>query len=134
MMEFSFYAYGHPNIRAMHRNTFEFTKDATVTVAGDCIIGINADFKIPGFFVGSDKVRFDLDAGGVKEVILAELNPSFCDGNEMVVRKSGFISDRTFAIRADKASKDFSQEFREKLSDDKTKIEVRIRHVEKTDA
>ncbi|RLF17024.1 MAG: DUF371 domain-containing protein, partial [Thermoprotei archaeon] len=31
-------AWGHPNIRALHRSTMEITKEPYVTPRGDCII------------------------------------------------------------------------------------------------
>ena len=41
-MKFS--ARGHENIRGVHKTTFEFTKEKELTLKGDCIIGVNADF------------------------------------------------------------------------------------------
>jgi len=36
-------ARGHPLVQGTHTTTFEVTKDETLTLAGDCIIGIAAD-------------------------------------------------------------------------------------------
>jgi len=36
-------ARGHPLVRALHRTTFEVTKENELTLAGDCIIAIGAD-------------------------------------------------------------------------------------------
>src|SRR3989339_697243 len=41
----SFFIFGHKNIKATHRNTLEFTKDAEVSARGDCILGIRSDFS-----------------------------------------------------------------------------------------
>ena len=41
---------------------------------------------------------------GVIEKINAEINPGFNSGKEMVIRKTDFVSERTFAIRANKAA------------------------------
>jgi len=35
---------GHENIRSLHKNTIEITKEPTLTPSGDCIIGINAKY------------------------------------------------------------------------------------------
>jgi uncharacterized protein len=42
---------------------------------------------------------------------------------DIVIRKSGYISDRTLAIHADKASKDLTRILVEKLSESKTRSE-----------
>ena len=124
MPGFSFKAYGHPNIRATQATTFEFTKDPEVTPTGDCIIGVKADFVFPR--LDSRKVIISMKVGDITERATAILYDGFIDKEEMVVRKSDFLSDRTFAIHSDMAAKDLSQEFREKLSDPSTIIEVRI--------
>ena len=36
-------ARGHPHVRALHRTTFEITKEKDLTLYGDCIIAIGAD-------------------------------------------------------------------------------------------
>ncbi|MDP3765737.1 MAG: DUF371 domain-containing protein, partial [Nanoarchaeota archaeon] len=42
----------------------------------------------------------------IQEKIYAELNPSFNSNKELVIRKTDFVSERTFAIKADKAAFD----------------------------
>ena len=34
---------GHTNILSLHKKTVEITKDPSLTVNGDCIIGVNAN-------------------------------------------------------------------------------------------
>ena len=46
-MEYSFNCYGHENITARHKTTLEFTKDRDLSLKGDCIIGVKADFSLP---------------------------------------------------------------------------------------
>jgi len=119
---FSFKAFGHPNIRATHKTTFELTKDDFVTVQGDCIVGINSDFDVPK--IEAKRLRILIECSGINEVVHAEYNPGFRSKREFVVRKSGFLSDRTFAVHADRASKDFSKEFREQLKNPGSMIHV----------
>ena len=45
-MRYSFTCYGHENITAKHKTTLEFTKDKDLSLKGDCIVGVNADFDI----------------------------------------------------------------------------------------
>jgi len=102
-----FTAKGHENIRARHRTTLEFTKDEYVTLRGDCILGICADFGHDDPLRG--KIRVDIKCGGVGDSVVAEANPLF-DSHEMVIRKSDFRDKRTFAVHADKAACDLDRE------------------------
>ena len=45
-MGYSFTCYGHENITCRHKTTLEFTKDSELSLKGDCIAGIKADFSI----------------------------------------------------------------------------------------
>jgi len=138
-MVYSFNCCGHENITARHKNTFEFTKDEELSLNGDCIIGVNADFSLPSLksFIkslgGDKKITITMGAsnyngdgyneGGCNnkknsnktiikqknhekfiEKISCEINPDFNSDKEMVIRKSDFISERTFAVKADKAA------------------------------
>ncbi len=110
-MIYKFNAYGHPNILAAHKTTLEFTKDNELTLNGDCIVGVKADFdfgKIKEFIKNSKNKKISIiiktPDGKYLEEINAELNPKFNSDREMVIRKTDFISERTFAVRADKAA------------------------------
>lgn len=110
-MRYKFHAYGHPNILATHKTTLEFTKDADLSLKGDCIAGVNADFdleEIKKLIKNSrnKKIKFTIESEDKKisDVIVAELNESFDDKNEIVIRKADFVSRRTLAIRSNKAA------------------------------
>ena len=45
-MIYRFNAYGHPNILGIHKTTLEFTKDEELSLDGDCIVGVKADFEL----------------------------------------------------------------------------------------
>ena len=45
-MKYSFTCCGHENITCRHKTTLEFTKDSDLSIKGDCIIGVKADFSI----------------------------------------------------------------------------------------
>lgn len=112
-MYYKFIVYGHPNILATHKTTLEFTKDKEVSLKGDCIIGIKSDFdlnKLKQFIKKSkdNKISITIQAISksrrIKETILAELNTNFNSNKELVIRKTNFISERTFAINSTKAA------------------------------
>ena len=41
-MRFEIPFFGHENIRSLHTNTIEITRDSSLTTSGDCIVGTNA--------------------------------------------------------------------------------------------
>ncbi|MBI2133548.1 DUF371 domain-containing protein [Candidatus Woesearchaeota archaeon] len=111
-MRYEFSAHGHKNIRATHSTTLEFTKDPELTEKGDCIVGVRSDFEHNKLkmFLQCKKIRIILAAPGKKEELTAVPNPHFDCDNEIVIRKSGFISKRTFATSANIAASDIDRE------------------------
>lgn len=108
-----FRAWGHPNIKATHKNTIEFTKEDYVTLEGDCIVGVRADFdtaKLKQFVKKHKHVKITIKTGALKEIITAKTNPGFVDDKELVIRLGEYASPRTFAVRADKAAKHLDRE------------------------
>lgn len=111
-------AYGHPNILATHKSTFEITKEHALTRKGNCIIGIRANkackdlsekFKkalknnVPvRIIIKSDDFRDDLIGYGSPNLILS-------DETSIVIRKSSYICPRTLLINANKAACDIDR-------------------------
>ena len=112
----SFTARGHPNIRARHGMTLMITKDAEVTKRGDCIAAVSSEKGLQEMDEGvkkamrseKAKIKLTLDAGGCKFEVSGRGDPRLplSHPTDMVARKSGFISDRTFMLKADKAALD----------------------------
>lgn len=133
-MQYKFNAYGHPNILGTHKTTLEFTKDKEVSLKGDCIVGVNADFdsnKIKKFIINSKNKNITITIQPIsknkkykkiKEIINAELNPSFDSGKEFVIRKTDFVSERTFAIRSNKAAFNLNRDLIGFLKEKKNRI------------
>lgn len=112
-MEYRFKAYGHKNITAKHKNTFEFTKEKDVSIVGDCILGVRSDYQLEElkeFLDGKEKIQLVIRSGKFVEKVICTVNHEFNDGTELVVRKSNFISKRTLGYFADKACIDFERE------------------------
>lgn len=108
-----FRAWGHPNVKATHKTTIEFTKDEHLTPNGDCIVGVRADFdvqKVARFAKEHDEILVTIQVGGVKETLTAKANKQFHDENEIVIRMGQHISPRTFATNASKSAKFLNRE------------------------
>jgi len=126
-----FNALGHPNITAIHKTTIEFTKEKGLSLKGNCIIGVNADFDTKELkrFVkqkSNSKITIKIMVDNIIEEIHAVLNPDFNDNHELVIRKSDFISKRTFAIKGDKAAKDLDRKLVKKLKKHNQKMIIRL--------
>ena len=133
-MRYSFTCYGHENITARHKTTLEFTKDENMSLKGDCIVGVKAGFSLIQLkkFIKSlkgNKITIIMETNinsknKIVERINAEINPSFNSDREMVIRKTDFVSDRTFAIRADKAAFELNRDLIKNISKNRQKITV----------
>jgi len=109
------YAYGHPQIKAAHRTTFEVTKEDYVTERGDCIIGVKADKSVKDLsseFKNALRDPFAVlvilleTSGKNREIVLATgaKNLSLTHPSSIVVRKSQHVDERTLAINSNKAA------------------------------
>ena len=113
-MHFEIPFYGHKNIRSLHQKTIEITTESNLTLNGDCIIGVNADYacnNIPEkmkkllrssktdilFTIKVKDFSFKVKGKGHDELILTH-------PHDIVIRKSSFVCPRTLATNCDKAS------------------------------
>lgn len=128
-------AYGHQNITATHTTTFEITKDEKIEKDADCIIGVKAnkaciDLKkeFKDALKEGKKIEIKIEAGGIEDKIVAFGSPALklTHPEDIVVRKSDFIDNRTLAILADKAACDLNKELVEKLKNPETKIKITL--------
>lgn len=129
-------ARGHENVTSTNRTTFEITKEMHLTRRGDCIIAIdsnkgasdlNSKFK-KAAQKEKAKIAIRFEADGEVEVVNAWGSPhlTFTHPTDLVVRKSEYVCNRTLAIRADKAAKDFSRTIIEKLQNPKQKVKITL--------
>ncbi|MBI4440740.1 DUF371 domain-containing protein [Candidatus Woesearchaeota archaeon] len=99
---------GHPNIRAAHKTTIEFTRAKDVTPAGDCIVGVEATFDSNELLheFAYPKVEITIASGKDHFTFHATPNKQFVDDHELVFRKSDFVSERTAGTYASRAACD----------------------------
>lgn len=125
-LSYTFYCYGHPNIRAKHPKTLEFTKDTELTPNGTCIVGIRAEFDVSELKKLRGKVNIHLRAGEWEDTVKAVINPDFDDAHEVVFRKSRFNSPRTYGFWLDRGSSALHRELILLLKNPETRLEVTI--------
>ena len=130
-------AYGHKNIRAKHRTTLEITKNEYITPKGDCIIAVSANKSLNDL---NSKFKEELSKKGSKLVIFIKVGEltnvinafgtsklNLTHPEDIVIRKSNYICNRTLAIHADKSAFDLENEIVEKLKNPKQKIEIMLK-------
>ncbi len=128
--------YGHENVLATHRSTLEFTKHEHLSKTGDCILVVAADKALSDL---SSEFKDALRNPNAKLTVRIEVDDlieeihakgdsklSLKDSEEMVLRKSDHISDRTLAILADKAAKDLNRQLVEKLKNPNQKAIITL--------
>jgi hypothetical protein len=108
--------HGHPLVSALHPTTIEITTEESLTENGDCIIGVGAEKGCAGLSDAikrglrceASQITIRLVVGSSTFSVRGQGDPrlSLADVHDIVIRKSGFISDRTIAVRADCAAKD----------------------------
>ncbi len=118
-------ARGHPLVRASHPTTFEVTRDETLTLAGDCIIGVAADKGAADLAPGLKALLSDdravlttrLTAGGKTVLVRSRGSAGLTldHPRDLVWRRSSFVSDRTVAVHSDHTAAALPREFVEAL-------------------
>jgi len=131
-MEYSFYAYGHELIRCKHVKTIEFTKELELTERGDCIAGVRATFELAELKKFAKKVRMfmrveTLDGEQLVDEVKFKVSPHFSSNEELVVRKSGFSSDRTFGVGLNRGASRINREIVRLMQNPDTKMTVTIK-------
>ena len=130
------FAYGHENIQATHKTTFEITNETQLSKKGDCIIAVSANKTMANLSSEFKKnlrkenarITILIEADGIAETVNAFGSPRLilAHPNDMVVRKSSYICNRTLAIQANKAACDLSRELVEKLKNQKQKVKITL--------
>ncbi|HYY92500.1 MAG TPA: DUF371 domain-containing protein [Candidatus Dormibacteraeota bacterium] len=135
-MSVRFHATGHPTILSTHPTTIEITKDAHLSTRGNCIVAVNASMgpsdlpqalreilSKPG-----SKARLTLLVDGLNFVVegRGDARLTLSHPSDFVIRRSGFVSDRTLMVYADKSARDLPPEIVRLLRDLDQKVTVMI--------
>ena len=118
-MEYSFFARGHENVTSLHKSTFEITTDESLTLKGDCIIGVKSDVTLNDLpeeikdhiKTDNEKIELILETDNFSDKIVGYGSSKLTlnHPSDMVCRKSDFTCSRTLMINADKAAKDLDK-------------------------
>lgn len=133
MKVIEFTATGHENIRAIHNTTIEFTKHSQLTLQGDCIVAVNANFEskqLKELVQTCNKIKIKIKAGLETETIEAITNKTFESEDEIVIRLGEFESIRTLGIRANKSAIQLNRKLIEKLKKPIQSIKITIEGTE----
>ncbi|MFQ5951319.1 MAG: DUF371 domain-containing protein, partial [Candidatus Geothermarchaeales archaeon] len=119
-------ALGHPNTQATHTTTLEVTRERGVTRRGDCIVAVAAEKACSSLapdlrralMTDGSRVEVRISCGGEEDVVVAEGSRRLTLSSRVsiVVRRSGYVCDRTLAVRADKAAADLSRALIEQVA------------------
>ncbi len=130
-MRFEIEFSGHENIRSNHKRTIEITKESELTLQGDCIIGVNANYScsdLPDALKAklqdpSSKVEFSIKVQEHEFVVKGKGHEDLILSHpeDIVIRKSDFVCPRTLAVKCDKASDLLPREMVKLLQNPKTK-------------
>ena len=135
-MNFKIMAKGHKNVLSMHKSTFEITKDKDLSLAGDCIIGLDIDKSMEDFpkefkeKLANDntKVIVELKTPNAYDEIegYGHHDLSLSHPTDIVCRKSTFVCSRTLMIKSNKAAIDLNRDLIQDLANGES-MEVNIR-------
>lgn len=116
----TFYAWGHKNVRATHKTTFEITREEHLTPRGDCIIAVRSEKSVSDLSQELKKaIRNDLAKMTLYMKTLDAEDVVIGFGSErllltshlsIVCRRSDYICPRTLMIKCDKAAIDIDRE------------------------
>ncbi len=126
----SFQCRGHHHLRATHSKTLELTRESEISERATCVVGVCADYDPAELarLKGPLEVRLELDPPeGEGEVFSALANPFMKASESLVFRRSRERFGNTFAIQADKGSRDLGRQFIAALQHPESILKVEIR-------
>jgi hypothetical protein len=130
------YAHGHPNISAKHRTTLEITTREDLTLRGDCVIAVGSNKGVEQLSEPfkelakkeNSTITLVIKVDKQIETIRGCGSPrlTFSHPDDLVARKSGYYSDRTIMIKADKAAIDLNRKLVELLKNPEKEVEITL--------
>ena len=127
-----FRSQGHPNLRASHKNTLEFTRDKEITTRGTCILGVDTHIDRHDLPILHGEIQIRLQSGEFSDELTATANPLYHTEDPFIIRRSPKRQARTFAYSASKSAKDINRDLIEALKHKGAELEVEIKQISPT--
>lgn len=128
--------FGHPSVQSFHARTVEITKEAHLTLKGDCIIGVRASKACADLDPALKKKLMENNSQVKMEIIVGDdvytiagsgdARLTLQNKHDVVIRKTNFVCPRTLSVRCDKASSDIPRKMVEALKNPETRGIFRI--------
>ncbi|TFF86013.1 MAG: DUF371 domain-containing protein [Promethearchaeota archaeon] len=122
------YAKGHKNVLCTHNTTIELTKEDSLSLKGNCILGIEAtkacrdlNKKLKDYLMKGKKIEVLIKLQGVSDKFygFGHKNLILSNQKDLVFRKSNYICDRTVLINCSKSSSELARNLIKKIRDSK---------------
>ncbi len=136
LLEYSFAARGHVNIRATHEKTIEVTKEEHLTTMGDCIAAVAAEKGLRDLPEEMRKaarhpsavISLSLRLGDRVFTTTGRGDPrlTWDHPTDMVARISDYVCPRTLMVHADKATIHMPRDFVQQLKNPDVIVNVTI--------
>ncbi len=116
---------GHPEIRATHAKTLEFSPDEEIGRGATCVVAVGCRPPLEArAFAGA--VRLEITAGDHTVVVHALGNPLWVPGGTAIVRRSDVRLTDTIATDADLAAADLPRDLVAALADPATPVSLTV--------
>lgn len=136
LLEDSFTARGHANIRATHEKTIEVTRETHLTTQGDCIAAVAAEKglrDLPKEMRKAAKrpdsvISLSLRLGDSIFTTTGRGDPGITwdHPTDMVARMSGYTCPRTLMVHADKATIHMARSLVQRLKDPDAVVKITV--------
>ncbi len=121
-----FFCQGHPNIRARHYKSIEFTRDQDLTRGGTCILGVAADFDAKEVGKLSGRIKIVVEVGDKRDWFTAVINPEFDHPRQMVFRRSRYRSAGTLGWKLNKGAHLLDRDIVQSMKDPSARMRVTL--------
>lgn len=133
---YTFHARGHRAVLSTHRSTIEVTKESHLSTKGDCIVAVDSSIgplefppELKSALSNQDTiVELVIAVGNYEFIVRGKGDPrlTLAHPTDLVARRSGFVSERTIMVHADKAAMDLPRKMVQLLQDPEQTVSINI--------
>ena len=97
-------------MRATHRKTLEFAREAEITERATCVVGVGAAIDEAALTELRGRVELTIECGGRSAAVRGRANPAFRPGDPLIVRRAPAVTRDAVVIDADTVAADLDRE------------------------